>query len=225
MKKFAFTFGLVACFGIIFCSTGKTEEKSSGVQDNLELIIEPGENWQNKMKVFIFSVKKNPQIAAWIEDSEGNYISTIAVSEKSAKGKWMSAPKEGRPEALPVWNHRQKNFSITSDLDAVSSATTKSSLKANINRDLLVKGKTYNVYLEINHSFDYNEHWTKDNSGVNGQPSLVYHAQFIAGETEHTALVPIGCGSVDGSDGDISEGLENFTSVLDIVKSVYIVGK
>jgi len=43
------------------------------------------------MKVFIFSVKKSPQIAAWIEDSDRNYISTIAINEKNAKGNYVSA--------------------------------------------------------------------------------------------------------------------------------------
>jgi len=224
MKNLAFVFGMIACFGVIYC-TGKTGEKPLHVQDTLELIIEPGEHWQNKMKVFIFSVKKSPQLAAWIEDSEGNYITTIAVSEKSAKGNWMSAPKEGRPEALPVWSHKQQNYSVTDDYDTVSSATIKGSFGANIDRRSFVDGKTYHVYLEINHSFDYNDHWVKTNSGVNGQPSLVYHAQFITGQPGRISLFPIGHGSVDGSDGKITSGLENFTSALRIVKSAYISGK
>jgi len=224
MKKFAFTLGLVVCFGIIFCSTVKTEEKPSNIQDKMELIVEPGEHWQNKMKVFIISVKKSPQLAAWIENSNGNYVTTIAVSEKSAKGNWMSAPKEGRPEALPVWSHRQQNNEMH-DLDAVSAATQKSSVETKIDTGALVDGKTYNVYLEINHSFDYNDRWTKDNSGVNGQPSLVYHAQFIAGQQGRISLVPIGHGSVDGSNGNITSGLENLTSALGIVKNAYITVK
>ena len=179
MKKIAF--GLVACLGIIYCSTGKIEEKSLGIQTQMELIIEPGEHWQSKMRVFIFSINKSPQLAAWIEDDNGNYVSTIAVSEKSAKGNWKSAPKEGRPEALPIWNQRQQNYSVTNDFNAVSSATIKGSFEATIDKELLVNGNTYNIFFEVNHSFDYNDHWTKDNSGDNGQPSLVYHAQFTAG--------------------------------------------
>jgi len=225
MKNLAFAFGLVACFGVIYCSTGKTGDKSLNIQNQLELIIEPGEHWQSTMKIFIFNKKKSPQIAAWIEDSEGNYITTIAVSEKSAKGNWMSAPKEGRPEALPVWSHKQQNYSVSSGYDAVSSATIKGSFGANIDQRSLVDGKAYNVYLEINHSFDYNDHWTKNNSGVNGQPSLVYHAQFVAGQPGRISLIPIGHGSVDGSDGKITSGLENFTSALRIVKNAYISGK
>lgn len=213
--------------GLIYCSTEKSKGQTLDIQNGMELIVESGEHWQSTMKVFIFSIKKTPQLAAWIEDDNGNYISTIAVTEKTAKGNWRSAPEEGRPESLPVWNHRQQNFSVTNGLDTVSSATVKGSLEAhsfgaNIDKKLLVDGNIYNVFLEINHSFDYNDHWTKDNSGVNGQPSLIYHAQFIAGQSERISLVPIGHGSVDGSNGTITKRLESFTTALNIVQNAFI---
>jgi hypothetical protein len=223
MKKFYFAFGLVVFFGIICCSTGKTKEEIPAIQNKVELITEPGEYWQSKTKAFIFSIKKSPQFAAWIEDNNGNYISTITVSGKSAKGNWISAPKEGRPEALPIWNHRQQNNLVTNDFDAVSSATSKGAFEARIDNESLVIGNTYNVFLEINHSFDYNDHWTKDNSGVNGQPSLVYHAQFVAGQSGRISLVPIGYGSVDGSNGKITEGLNGITTALEIIKDAYVI--
>jgi len=222
MKKIFIVIGLAACLGFICCSTGKTTDESSGIQNQIELIIEPGENWLGKMKVFIFSVQKTPQMAAWIEDENGQYIATITVTNRSARQNWRSAPKEGRPEALPVWNHRQKNNRAQNDLDAVSAATQKGSVEARIDADVLADEKVYGVYLEINHSFDYNDHWTKANSGVNGQPSLVYYAQFIAGQQGRISLFPIGYGSIDGSDGNIISNLEKFSGALDIVKSAYI---
>jgi hypothetical protein len=79
--------------------------------------------------------------------------------------------------------------------------------------------------LEINHSFDYNGFWTKDNSGVNGQPSLIYHAKFIAGTPAKINLMPFGYGSVDGSNGNITQGFENFTTALTIIKGAYIIIK
>ena len=205
------------------CQTPK-EKPAAGLNDAMELIVIPGEHWLGKMKVFIFSIKKTPQIAAWIEDDKGLYIATITVTSRSAKKNWRSSPKEGRPEALPVWNHKQQNNS-SDDIDTVTTATPKGSIEAKIDKGLLISGKTYNVYLEINHSFDYNDNWTKDNSGENGQPSLIYHANFAAGVPCRIPLVPIGYGSVDGSNGNITSGLENFTSAFDIVKNVYIIGK
>jgi hypothetical protein len=223
MKRMAWIFGILACMGFVYCSTGTSNGQTLDVQNDMELIVEPGTNWLSKMKVFLFFSKNNsPQLAAWIEDDNGNYVSTVAISEKTAKGNWISAPKEGRPEALPVWNNRQQNFSATNDFDAVSSATIKDSFEANIDKGILVDGNTYNVFLEINHSFDYNEHWTKDNSGVNGQPSLIYHAQFIAGQSGNISLAPIGHGSVDGSNGNIARELDNFTSALSIIQNASI---
>jgi len=228
MKKMTIVIGVLACLGAIYltCATGNSKEQPQGFENQMELIVEPGEHWISKMRIFLFISKNNsPQLAAWIEDSEGNYVSTIAVSEKSAKDKWISAPREGRPEALPVWSHKQHNFSVADELDVVSSATIKGSLEAGIDQNLLINGNTYNVFLEVNHSFDYNDHWTKDNSGVNGQPSLVYHAQFVAGQQNSISLVPIGHGSVDGSNGNIIRELENLTTALTIIHNASIVIK
>ena len=197
---------------------------SEAVGDSTELIIEPGENWKGKMKIAFFSVSKTPQIAAWIEDTDGRYITTVTVTNRGAKKNWRSAPKEGRPEALPVWNHRQLN-QTAADLDTVSTATPKKSVEAKIDKSRLSNGNKYNIFLEINHSFDYNDYWTKDNSGVNGQPSLVYQAQFIAGQPCRLTLAPTGYGSVDGSNGIVTSGLEHFTSALNIVSKVDFIGK
>jgi len=212
--------GVFFCF--VICSQAVGQTSVQNVHDTMKLIVEPGEHWLGKMKIFIFSVQKTPQMAAWIEDENGQYIATITVTSRSAQKNWRSAPKTGRPEALPVWSHRQQHGQTPDDIDAVSTATQKSSVEAKIDRGVFVNGNTYNVYFEINHSFDYNGRWTKDNSGVNGQPSLVYHAQFIAGQPNRVQLIPTGHGSVNGSDGNITRELETFTSALNIVKNVYV---
>jgi hypothetical protein len=89
----------------------------------------------------------------------------------------------------------------------------------------LTNGQKYNVYLEINHSFDYNDYWTETNSGVNGQPSLLYHAKFTAGEPCHKQLVLTGHGSVDASNGSIVTELDSFTTALTITKDAYVIIK
>jgi hypothetical protein len=186
----------------------------------MDFTIEPGEHWQGKMKVFVFSVNKTPQFAVWIEDDQGNYISTITATSRSAKNNWRSAPKEGRPEALPVWNHKSQNS--TEQIDAVSSATPKNTVDIQIDNGSLTNGQEYNVYLEINHSFDYDDYWTENNSGVNGQPSLLYHAQFTAGVPGIIRLTPTGHGSVDGSNGNIVNEFKSFTTALTIINAAYI---
>ena len=224
MKRLEFI--IPACVFLFLNFSCQTPESgtTTAVSGSIELIVEPGDRWQGKMKVFIFSIKKTPQIAAWIEDTEGRYIATITVTNRSAHKKWRGAPAEGRPEALPVWNHRQQSSALN-DIDTVSAATPKGPIEASVDRGALIDGNVYNVFLEINHSFDYNDRWTKDNSGDNGQPSLIYHGQFMAGQPFHIPLVPVGYGSVDGSSGDIGGGLENFSTALNIIKDVYIIRK
>ena len=195
------------------------------VNDSMVLAVEPGDNWQGKIKVFIFSVKKTPQLAAWVEDDNGNYISSIMATKRSAQKSWRSAPEEGRPEALPVWNHRQKNNQRAGELDTISTATPKGFTEAKIDNDSFVNGNTYNVFLEINHSFDYNDTWTESNSGVNGQPSIIYKAKFTAGIGANTELEPIGHGSVDGSDGTITSELNNLSTALEIIKNARLIVK
>jgi len=225
MKKFTvtvftiFVVTLIGCFG---CNTGGKNIRSI-ISNGMELVVETGENWYGKMKVSIFSVKKTPQLAAWIEDNQGRYVLTITATGKSVKNNWISAPKEGRPEALPVWNHKRQNGS--GQIDIVSSATPKGTVDIQIDNSSLIYGQEYNVYLEVNHSFDYNDYWTKDNSGVNGQPSLIYHAKFIAGTSGKIKLNLVGHGSVDGSNGNITGNLESFTTAPDIVKNAFIVLK
>ena len=213
---------LVIVFFISCIGCNSNGKNTQLIISNAKLLtIEPGEHWQGKMNVFIFSIKKTPQLAVWIENNQGDYISTVFATGKSAKNNWQSAPKEGRPETLPVWNHkRQINLD---QIDIVSSATPKGAVNIQIDNNSLIEGQEYNIYLEINHSFDYNNFWTESSSGVNGQPSLIYHAKFAAGSTDKVNLIPIGHGSIDGSNGNIVNELETLTTALTIIKDVYMV--
>jgi hypothetical protein len=222
MKKWVLSVSVIVItifFGCFSCNTGGKNMQTI-ISDGIELSIEIGEHWFEKMKVFIFSVKKTPQLAVWIENDQGNYVLTITATNKSVKNNWISAPKEGRPEALPVWNHKRQNS--TEEIDIVSSATPKGTVDIQIDNGSLINGQEYNVYLEVNHSFDYNEHWTANNSGVNGQPSLIYHAKFVVGKSGKIQLNPIGHGSVDGSNGNIVYELNSVTTALTIIKEAYI---
>jgi len=225
MKKISLwvcVIGVIILFDCIGCNS-EDKYQSSNCLNGIELSVEPGEKWLGEMKIFIFSMDRTPQMAAWIDDKQGNYVSTIIVTNKNAKRKWIFAPKEGRPEALPVWNNRIQNN--TAQIDCVSAATSKGAVGVQIDNDSLLNGQEYNVYLEINHSFDYNEFWTENNSGVNGQPSLIYHGKFFIDVPGKIELNPIGYGSVDGSNGNIVKGLDGMTTALKIIKDAYIIIK
>lgn len=183
----------------------------------LELCVEPGKHWVNSISVLFISVDVGPQIAAWIEDNSGNYISTITVTNFTGQRAYGGS----RPDLLPVWNHKIENTG-EEQIDAVTSATPNGSFNLYIDKEHLIDGQEYNVYLETNHSFDYNDAWQRRSGDVNGQPSLVSHAKFIAGATGKIDLKPIGHGSVDGSDGDIVFEIEGITTPLSIIKEAYI---
>ena len=121
-----------------------------------------------------------------------------------------------------MWDHAVA--ASGSAVDAASSATPKAGVSLAASGDGLVSGAEYRVRLEVNASFDYNATWTKKArageagySGVNGQPSLVYEASFVAGTPGVVILQPIGKGSVDGSSGAVEPGLAGLTTALGIV--------
>lgn len=181
--------------------------------------IVPGEYWK----------KRSPQCAVWIENENNEYISTLFVTKSVAKNKFSFAPKDGRPDSLPVWlsvtkDSKEKTKGNAQNLDAVSSVTPKQSVT--VSKDLnLVKGKTYIIKVEVNQSFDYNDYFTKDNSGVNGQPSVIYSGKVIPGEENQEIELKIcGTGSVNGKSGKIyDDNLSKLTTAKEIIKNIFVV--
>ena len=181
--------------------------------------VEAGENWKSKY---------TPQFAVWLEDTEGNYIRTLYVTECASKKNWIFAPKAGRPQSLPVWYHASKQDPRKGKeakkanehlgLDAVTNATPKGSMtfRQEIeDADCVIKA-------EFNGSFDFNEFYTKKNSNCNGQPSVVYEAKIKKGENEETTLAFAGTGSIDGSDGEIRRESKGLTTATSIAKSITV---
>ena len=166
-----------------------------------------------------------PQIAIWLEDEQGRYLKTLYVTKKASALSWLFGPKEGRPESLPVWYHASKHDSSKSaassssdqkEIDAVTSATPKGGLVINQK----IGDEPCVIKVEVNASFDYNSTWTKKNSGVNGQPSLVYQALIPAGQKKEVTFELIGSGSPDGSDGDVHKNVAGIDSAKTIVRTI-----
>ncbi|MBO4386560.1 MAG: DUF2271 domain-containing protein [Treponema sp.] len=174
--------------------------------------------------------KSDPQFAVWLEDENGNFIRTLYVTQRASKKNWRFGPKEGRPESLPVWYHKSKNESAKTknspqkksgeaNIDAVTSATPKGGVifKADIG------SANCKIFAEFNTSFDYNDTYTKKNSGVNGQPSVVYMADIPSNFTESEIRLKLtGTGSPDGSDGKIHPLSPLLTTAVKIVKAVTV---
>lgn len=129
-------------------------------QEQVRLSIIPGEKWKGRFWVLFFPKAKTPQVAAWIETPDGMYVSTLLASSRASKKNWYGSPENGRPESLPVWYHaleRVATDSTVSDLDAATSATPSGDENLAGSGCNLVAGKEYIAYIEVNHSFDYND--------------------------------------------------------------------
>ena len=187
---------------------------------DITISVGAGENWKQK---------REPQVAIWLEDTDGNYIKTLYVTERASHKSWIMGPKEGRPESLPVWYHASKfepskKAAPDLELDAVTSATPKGGIVF----DATLDDKAYVIRAEFNTSFDYNASYTKKNSGVNGQPSVIYEAVIPADfntSSDEIRLAFSGTGSPDGADGLVHKDTAGLTTALTIVQLVAVVGK
>ncbi len=194
---------------------------SSLYAKEITISVGAGQHWKQK---------RGPQFAVWLEDSDGNFVRTLYVTERASRKNWIMSPKEGRPESLPVWYSASKqeigsSKAASSDegqqLDAVTGATPKGGIIFAAE----IEDASYIIRAEFNTSFDYNDFYTKKSSGVNGQPSVVYSAEIPQDFCKDSGEIKLefsGCGSIDGSDGEIHTDTSNLTTAKSIVKLVSV---
>ena len=77
---------------------------------SVEIVVERGDAWLHDFPLFLGIKRKNPpQIAVWIEDAQGRYLSTVYASSKIATQSWLAAggkpPPGGPPPAEPRFGH------------------------------------------------------------------------------------------------------------------------
>jgi len=203
--------------------------------------IEAGDEWKHDYDLFLGMKKKNPpQIAIWLEDMGGNYLTTLYVSYKAGKQKWSGGEK--RKEALPYWNHIRLPFQPGEPIpDGYTGATTQKPVPdavtgatPNGNFDLkMLPNKSLEKFIikaEFNHSKDWNDDYPKtavfgeDNySAESGQPAVIYQAiiDTTSGKKEYT-MEMIGHSSPDGSDGKLYQDVSGLTTAKNIVKRITI---
>ncbi len=209
--------------------------------EGIRVDVEPGEHWIHDFPLFLFIKLKNPpQMAFWVESIEGDYLSTLYVTDKISREGWKANSGNRRIEALPVWSHSRgvvyddgimlptKDEPIPDD---VSGATPESSFSFPVTEAGLPE--QYWIYGEINHSTDFNTHYPEDalegDPGYSGgkmgsgQPALVYRV-FIdtASETREYFLELEGHSSSDGSNGEVSPDLSGITTARSIVDSISV---
>ncbi len=226
-----------------------TTPSAAGVPAVIEVI--EGEHFMHRLKVMpLIRVKNHPQMAVWCETEEGEFISTLFITERIGTESWHGAPGDPTPaeeirrkESLPVWAHRHGTVYgdglrlPTEDEpmpDGVTAATPTSSFT--VRTELPAGHERLRIYLEVNNSTDFNDHYTEDapegsptySGGPwgSGQPALIYGGVVDLTATGATAervdLELLGHASPDGSTGRIYEDFHGVTTALDIVEGASI---
>lgn len=221
---------------------GSCEKELIGYgQGDLQVVVEAGEAWLHDYPLFMGIKKKNPpQIAVWMEDAAGNYLSTIYASHKIATQSWRSAGGNRRKEALPHWCHARgvqypdglylptQREPLT---DGISGATPCGGFDLKL---VPAAGLTqFTVKVEVNHSTDFNPTYPRTacagdpgysgGSEGSGQPALVYAAAVdLASGVGEVEAVLLGHSSPDGSDGRIDPDLSGLTTALRIVERITV---
>lgn len=130
-----------------------------------------------------------PQLALWLENETSGAIRTLFVTYRTAKDDWEG--KSSCPPSLPFWVSRfRKEFGRDrgpTRQDPLPDAVTGATPKRSFSHAFEVGEGDWGLYLEVNVSGDYNDHYRKVFTGTrfedfgNGQPSLVYRARDITG--------------------------------------------
>ncbi len=190
----------------------------------------------------------HPLYAVWLADSDGKYIQTLYVSESIGKGffrradrntgKWMPGEIQ-RPATLPYWFH-QRN--ITNEkgtllptpkspvVDAYTGATPLSSFEMVLATDEKLNGK-YQLYLELNQSWDWNEYWTNNKYPddkeykTSSQPAVVYKADFDTNDQKEIEMKPIGHSHYAGETGELFTDLSTLSTALKIANTITLTVK
>ena len=207
---------------------------------DIKVNLNVGKHWLHSYPLFLGISKLNPpQLAIWLEDTNGRYLTSVYVTYKIARQGWIANNGNRRKEALPHWCH-QRGVLAPDGLylptksaplpDGITGATPKASKElkltlASFSQPLVVK-------VEVNHSTDFNSYYTKDaspntpyysgGSGGSGQPSLIYAATITPSSSQPVTLTLVGHGSPDGSDGKIYPIDQTITSALSIVGSITV---
>ena len=237
MKKMGLTFIYLWLISLCSCQKDLIEYEKGDVK----VCIEQGEQWLHDFPLFLGIKKKNPpQIAIWLEDAQGKYLSTVYVTHKIATQSWQAAGGNRRKETLPNWCYSRgvkyedglflptKKEPLT---DGISGATPQGSFDVRLSPASTLK--QFVLKIEINHSTDFNESFPESakegDAGYSGgkkgsgQPAVVYatNVDLSSGEQSFEATL-IGHSSPDGNSGEISNDITGLTTALHIVKRITV---
>lgn len=210
-------------------------------ENDIKITVEKGEEYLHDFELFWgINKKSTPQMAIWIEDTAGNYISTIYVTHTIATQSWTASGGERRKSALPTWCH-SRGIKYPDGLylptkkepvaDGISGATPKGSYDVKIKP--VGNLQKFILKMEVNHSTDWNDsypknakegdsNWSGGKEG-SGQPALVYATEVdLESRQRQSTAILIGHSSPDGSDGEIYPDISQLTTALKIIKQITV---
>jgi len=79
---------MTMCTAILFIATlhGTAAEELKKV--DLSIGINPGQEYTHTKWFVVIPMKLTPQMAFWVEDSRGRFVSSLFITEKAAEGSW-----------------------------------------------------------------------------------------------------------------------------------------
>jgi hypothetical protein len=229
------------------CSAGITRKQARS-PESLELVTtnENGKGPQITVSFYKGQSFYFPLMAIWLEDENGKYIQTLFVARSVARGfflygkqennKWVPGAKR-EPQTLPYWSHK-RGIKASDGLyvpdqenpvpDAYSGATPVTGFTLVSKADSALPPR-YNVMLEINQNWDWNEFWTNDkypddeNYKMSCQPALVYEAKIDSESPKDSFLMkPVGHSHYSGKTGELFTDMSTLTTALHIADSIVV---
>lgn len=187
----------------------------------------------------------HPLFAVWLADMNGKFIETLYVSESIGKGVFTRVDRNKgawtagaiqRPAALPCWAHQrniQNEFGTYNptqthpEVDGNTGATPSASFILHLKTTNVLEGN-YQVFIELNQSWDWNEFWYNDRFPgdkeymTSSQPALVYSTMIDTRQPKTYTLKPVGHSHYSGADGSLNSDLSTLTTALRIAKRITI---
>jgi hypothetical protein len=215
----------ISCIAACVCDAVGASAGSGALRADLT----PGEAWIHDFSAF---VKNPPQFSLWIEDESGGYVKTLYATKKIAKEAWVFNGGNRRKEALPYWSRKRgvvypDGFYLPTKEQPLTDGLTGSTPKAafSLSFDPPQGLSRFYVYLELNHSTDFNAAYpadaaagTQSYSGGkegSGQPALVLID--MAADPAGAEYELVGHSSPDGSGGNVDPNVVGIDSALKIL--------
>ncbi|MBN2173899.1 MAG: hypothetical protein JW731_07200 [Bacteroidales bacterium] len=210
----------------------QTNPDGSGAE--LEIIFKKGES------------HNHPLMAVWVEDTTGKYIQTLYVAKSIASGifnygdnssgTWTQGEVR-RPAALPYWGHKRGDRApdglyLPTPANPVPDAYTGATPTGDFRLETRLDKNgpdVYDVLLEINQSWDWNEYWTNnkypddEDYKSSSQPAVVYQARVGMNDTiKEFPMKFIGHSHYSGKTGELFTETNSLTTALDIADEIVV---